>query len=85
MLKRAARDLSRVSEEIALYRQEKMATEGEKVEKEKVLPKDAQVRLHIFNERQTPKDTAHLVHITWNVLDNANLGDGGYTEGHGYQ
>ena len=26
---------------------DKMATEGEKVEKEKVLPKDAQVRLHI--------------------------------------
>ena len=84
MHRRAARDLSRVSEEIAL-RQEKMATEGEKVEKEKVLPKDAQVRLHIFNERQTPKDTAHLVHIAWNVLDNSNPGDGGYTEGHGYQ
>ena len=43
---------------------DKMATEGEKVEKEKVLPKDAQVRLHIFNERQTPKDTDHLVHFT---------------------
>ena len=42
--RRAARDLSRVSEEIA-ERQEKMATEGEKVEKEKVLPKDAQVNL----------------------------------------
>ena len=63
MHRRAARDLSRVSEEIA-ERQEKMATEGEKVEKEKVLPKDAQVRLHMFNERQTLKDTAHLVHIT---------------------
>ena len=64
---------------------DKMATEGEKVEKEKVLPKDAQVSLHIFKEMQTPEDTGHLVHITWNVLDNANLGDGGYTEGHGYQ
>ena len=76
--------MSRVSEEIAL-RQEKMATEGEKVEKEKVLPKDAQVSLYILNERQTPEDADHLVHIIWNVLDNANLGDGGYTEGHGYQ
>ena len=64
---------------------DKMATEGEKVEKEKVLPKDAQVSLYIFYERQTPGDTDYLVHITWNVLDNANLGDGGYTEGHGYQ
>ena len=84
MHRRAARDLSRVSEEIAL-RQEKMATEGEKVEKEKVLPKDAQVSLYILNERQTPEDADRLVHIIWNVLDNANLGDGGYTEGHGYQ
>ena len=84
MHRRAARDLSRVSEELAL-RLEKMATEGEKVEKEKVLPKDAQVSLYILNERQTPEDADHLVHILWNVLDNANLGDGGYTEGHGYQ
>lgn len=45
---------------------EKMATEGEKVEKEKVLPKDAQVSLHIFNERQTPKEYPML--IIWFIL-----------------
>ena len=64
---------------------EKMATEGEKVEKEKVLPKDAQVSLYILNERQTPEDADHLVHIIWNVLDNANLGDGRCPDGHRYQ
>lgn len=54
----------------------KMAAEGEKVEKEKVLPKDAQVGL-----TSHPWNTSYIL-IQWSICC---AGDGGHLEGHGHQ
>ena len=54
----------------------KMAAEGEKVEKEKVLPKDAQVGL-----TSHPWNISYIL-IWWSICC---AGDGGHFEGHGHQ
>ena len=56
-----------------------MAAEGEKVEKEKVLPKDAQV-IASFVEKKTKH---YLYYVRLSTPFGA--GDGGYFEGHGHQ
>ena len=56
-----------------------MAAEGEKVEKEKVLPKDAQVIASSVEKK--PKQYLCSVHF----FTCFGTGDGGYFEGHGHQ
>ena len=54
----------------------KMAAEGEKVDKEKVLPKDAQVVAFSITSFCALQNL--MVHLLC-------AGDGGYFEGHGHQ